>query len=196
MTRVFILIRHAESTANTAHVLSSDPARDVPLTPRGRRQARDLRHQLALLDVELAICTRFLRTRETARLALGDVRVPVEIEPQLDEPDAGSLDGLAITEYWSWRHEHRTSDRFPRGESLDDALDRYRDAFARLLDRDERIITVVCHELALRCLLEAAHRPSGRFTTEVPNAVPFLLGEVAMRRAVAILGERRLPSAL
>ena len=30
--RLFVFVRHAESEANTAHVLSSDPARPVALT--------------------------------------------------------------------------------------------------------------------------------------------------------------------
>jgi broad specificity phosphatase PhoE len=38
--RLFVFARHAESTANTAHALSSDPARPVALTERGRTQAK------------------------------------------------------------------------------------------------------------------------------------------------------------
>ena len=33
--RLFVFARHAESTANAAHVLSSDPSRPVALTARG-----------------------------------------------------------------------------------------------------------------------------------------------------------------
>jgi len=40
--RLFVFAPHAESTANTAHTLSSDPARPVALTERGRAQARAL----------------------------------------------------------------------------------------------------------------------------------------------------------
>ena len=38
--RLFVFARHAESTANTAYALSSDPARPVALTERGRAQAK------------------------------------------------------------------------------------------------------------------------------------------------------------
>ena len=38
--RLFVFARHAESEANAAHVVSSDPSQPVPLTARGRAQAR------------------------------------------------------------------------------------------------------------------------------------------------------------
>jgi broad specificity phosphatase PhoE len=44
---LFAFARHAESEANAARVLSSDPARPVALTARGREQARALGAQLA-----------------------------------------------------------------------------------------------------------------------------------------------------
>ena len=54
--RLFVFARHAESTANAAHVLSSDPSRPVALTARGRVQAR-------------VLGTRLLRTRQTIDIA-------------------------------------------------------------------------------------------------------------------------------
>jgi hypothetical protein len=68
--RLFIFARHGESTANAEHLVSSDPSRLVGLTPRGQAQARELGAQIASLDVERAIATRFARTRQTAELAL------------------------------------------------------------------------------------------------------------------------------
>lgn len=60
--RLLVFARHAESVANTSHVLNGDPARPVVLTERGRAQARVLGAQLAHLRIDLAIGTRFLRT--------------------------------------------------------------------------------------------------------------------------------------
>ena len=67
---MFVFARHAESTANTAHVLSSDPARPVALTERGRAQARALGAQLAGVHIDLAVGTRFQRSQETIGIAL------------------------------------------------------------------------------------------------------------------------------
>ena len=67
---MFVFARHAESTANTEHALSSDPARPVTLTERGRAQARALGAQLANVHIDLAVGTRFQRTQETIGIAL------------------------------------------------------------------------------------------------------------------------------
>src|SRR6266540_657372 len=96
--RLFVFARHAESVPNVAHVLNSDPFQPGALTPRGRRQARKLGVQLANLGIDLAFCTRFPRTRETAELALGGRDVPLLVEPELDEVRAGVFDGAPRSE--------------------------------------------------------------------------------------------------
>ena len=104
--RLFVFARHAESAANAAHVLSSDPSRPVALTARGRVQARVLGAQLANMPVDLAVGTRFLRTRQTIDIALHGRQIPVLIEPGFDELQAGDLDGALIKAYRSWKHLH------------------------------------------------------------------------------------------
>jgi broad specificity phosphatase PhoE len=126
--RLFIFARHAESAANAEHVLSTNPSQPVALTERGRAQARALAAQLANVPIDLAVCSRLLRTRETASIALSGRPVPVVVEPGFDEIQAGDLDGRPIEAYWEWLGQHTASDRFPRGESFDDALRRYASA--------------------------------------------------------------------
>src|ERR1700741_791258 len=100
--RLFIFARHGESAANGGHFVSGDPAHGVGLTPRGRTQARDLGAQIANLEIDLAVCTRFLRTRETVDLALHGRIVPLVIEPDLDEVNSGAFDGAPMRAYWAW----------------------------------------------------------------------------------------------
>ncbi len=64
-TRLFVFARHAESTANVARVVSSNPAHPVWLTARGKVQARQLAVQLAGIDVDLAVATRLPRIEQT-----------------------------------------------------------------------------------------------------------------------------------
>ena len=59
--RLFVFARHAESVANAANMLNSNPSQPVALTARGRTQARALGAQLANLHVDLAVGTRLLR---------------------------------------------------------------------------------------------------------------------------------------
>jgi broad specificity phosphatase PhoE len=186
--RLFVFARHAESTANTAHVLSSDPGRPVALTERGRAQARALGAQLANLHIDLAVGTRFLRTQETIDIALHGRHAPVLIEPGFDELQAGDLDGAPIDAYRSWKHQHTLGDRFPHGESPHDAFRRYAKALRRLLARTEPVTLVVLHEFALRHIaLPVATDESGFPAEAVGNAVPFLFDEHFARRAATSL---------
>jgi probable phosphoglycerate mutase len=187
--RLFVFARHAESAANVAHVISSDPARPAALTRQGRLQARKLGAQLANLEIDVAFCTRFLRTRQTADLALRGRGIPILVEPRLDEVQAGIFDGAPIQAYWAWKEQHAPSERFPHGESLDEAVGRYADALRRLLARTEAVTLIVAHELGLRYIATAAAgtASAARAPTSVANAVPYLFDEPSVRRALDCL---------
>ena len=183
--RLFIFARHGESAANVGGVVSSDPGHGASLTSRGRAQARCLGAQIANLEIDLAVCTRFLRTRETADLALHGRTVPLLIEPDLDEINTGAFDGAPIRAYWAWREQHSSSDRFPGGESLDEAVRRYADGLQRLLAREQAVTLIVAHEHALRHVAEAAGRV--RAGRAIANALPYLFDENAVRSATQCL---------
>jgi broad specificity phosphatase PhoE len=186
--RLFVFARHAESVANAANVLNSNPYQSVVLTARGRTQARALGAQLANLHVDLAVGTRLLRTQQTIDIALDGRQVPTLIEPGFDEVHAGDFEGARIEAYWSWRDQHTLRDHLPHGESIENALRRYADALRRLLDRKETVTLVVIHDLALRYIAAAAAAsPSPLNGTVFPNAVPYLFDEPAVQRAAASL---------
>ena len=68
--RIVVLARHGESQLNVRGLTNGDPARDPGLTEHGAAQARELGRQIAALDVELMVTSRFPRAQETAHLAL------------------------------------------------------------------------------------------------------------------------------
>jgi broad specificity phosphatase PhoE len=190
--RLFVFARHAESVANTAHFVNSDPIQRVGLTHHGLLQARLLGEQLAHLQIDEAVCSRFLRTRQTIELALANRRIPLRVDADLDEVNAGAFDGAPITAYWAWKEQHRSGDRFPGGESLDAAAERLTVAVCRLLSRHEQTTLVICHELALRSILAAAGTtPHRHGQTEVANAMPYLIDEKALRRVLERLQRSR-----
>jgi broad specificity phosphatase PhoE len=184
--RLFIFARHAESSANVAGVVSSDPARPVGLTARGVAEAGQLGEQVANLDVELAICTRLLRTQQTLEVALRGRPVPVLIAPGFDEIRTGDFDGEPIEGYWSWKEHHTGRERFPHGESEDEALIRYANALRRLLSRTETVTLLVVHGFALRHIMAAATTSLSR-SKDPPsvNALPYLFDQRAIERASA-----------
>lgn len=186
MDRLFVVARHAESTLNAERRVNGDPSVPVGLTPKGREEARELGVQLAGLPLETCLVTRFLRTRETAELALEGRGVPLHEEPRLDDIRVGDLDGKTIEEYRAWKHGNPRSTPFPGGESLDDAAARYAEGFARLLASPWETALVVCHEIPLRYLLNAAGGSDELDgpVHELRNATPYLFGEDRLARGV------------
>lgn len=73
----FLLIRHAESEANSGEA-TSDPAL-IAITPKGEKQALALLSQIDKPD--LVIVTSFVRTRQTAEPFIGKYNPPLEEWP-------------------------------------------------------------------------------------------------------------------
>jgi probable phosphoglycerate mutase len=183
--RLFVFTRHAESTLNHESRVNGDPSRPAPLTENGREQARRLGLQVRSVPLDLCVHTRFPRTRETAEVALERREVPLRTEPLLDDIKIGELEGQTLDEYRAWKHRHTRADRFPGGESLDEAAERYARALRTLLDDDAQATLVVCHEIPIRYALNAAAGSSDLDgpVHDVPNATPFLFGEDVLGRA-------------
>jgi broad specificity phosphatase PhoE len=184
--QLYVLARHGETTLNFENRINGDPSVPVSLTQRGREQARLLGEQIRHIPLELCVVTRFARTHETAEIALAGRDTPLEEDPLLDDIDVGKLEGRTLEEYRAWKREHKRSDPFPGGESLDDAARRYARAFQRLLERPERSILVVTHEIPLRYAINAADGsddldgPAHQFA----NATPYLFDAAALAGAV------------
>jgi 2,3-bisphosphoglycerate-dependent phosphoglycerate mutase len=182
------LARHAESTLNLERRVNGDPAVDAPLTEHGREEARLLGAQLANVELDLCLHTRFPRARETAELAIAGRHVPVVVEPRLDDVKIGDLEGFPIEQYREVKREVGRRQPFPGGESLDDAALRYAAAYRDLLERDAARVLVVCHEIPVRYALNAAAGSDaldGPPFHDLPNAVPFAFDGDALARAVA-----------
>jgi len=181
--RLFVFARHAESMANAAGVLNADPAHHMPLTERGTTQERQLGAQLDYLRIDVAVATSFVRTQQTAELALDGRDVPLMIEPRFDEVRAGIYDGAPVDTYWAWEAQHPTSERLPQGESVDEAFLRIADGLRGLLTRTEPVTLVVLHSFALHHIVSAAGSSRLPGPALFANAVPYLFHEDAVARA-------------
>lgn len=184
--RLYVIARHGESTLNRDHRISGNPERPVGLTDRGREEARALGLQVAHLPLDVCLHTRFQRTRDTAAVAFEGRDIPFVVEPLFDDVNVGSLDGAPFDEYRAYKRAHTRKDRFPDGESLDEAALRYADGFDKTLALDAGRVFVCCHEIPLRYALNGA---SGSDQLDGPvhelrNATPYLFTEDALRRAV------------
>jgi broad specificity phosphatase PhoE len=189
--RLFILARHGESVLNVQHLINGDPAVPTPLTEAGAAQARSLGEQVANIPLDVCVHTAFGRTRETAELAVGHRGVPFLEQPLLDDVKVGELEGSAIEAYREWKRRHTRRDRFPGGESLDEAATRYAAGLESVLRLPHRIVLVVTHEIPIRYALNAAagsNELDGP-AHEIRNCVPYLFDEPALERAIARMRE-------
>jgi broad specificity phosphatase PhoE len=184
--QLYVIARHGESTLNFQQRISGDPSISVALTEKGRDESRLLGQQLAHIPLELCVHTRFSRTLETAEIALDGRDVPCEVEPLLDDIKVGELEGKTLEDYRAWKRQHKRSDDFPGGESLDDAARRYAEAYKGLLQRPEQAILIITHEIPLRYAINAADGSADLDgpAHQLANATPYLFDEQALNRAV------------
>jgi broad specificity phosphatase PhoE len=148
-----ILVRHAESEGNRDGCFTPHP--DIPLTDRGREQARDAATVLAARFAPARIVSSpFLRARQTAEILAAPLRLRVEIAEDLRERDYGQLAGSPYTTpradydpaaYWAWRP--------PGGETLDEVVLRAGAVLDRLIaDAPDAEIVVVSHGAVMMAL--------------------------------------------
>jgi broad specificity phosphatase PhoE len=184
--RLFLVARHGQSLFNVDQVVNGDLALDRGLSEQGIEEAERLAGQLAALPLELVAVSPFPRALQTANIALAGREVPHLVDEELGDVRIGELEGKSLDAYRAAPAHSDRKERFPGGESLDEAALRYASAFGRLLARDEAATLVVCHEIPVRYLANAAGG-SGELNGPlrfVANATPYLFDETSLGRAV------------
>jgi broad specificity phosphatase PhoE len=191
MTRLLLLARHGQSQFNVTGTVNGDPARDLGLSELGVTEGGKLAQQIAAVAIDLCIVSEFPRAQQTASLALEGRSVPQVVDGGLNDIRIGELEGRTLDDYRAWKHGRSRSDRFPGGESLDEAALRYADAYERVLARGEETVFVVCHEIPVRYAVNAA---AGSAELDGPlhdvaNATPYLFDAAGLARAIERLRE-------
>jgi len=152
-----LLARHAESAYSARGTLNGDPSIAVSLTEEGRAQARRLGEAIADEPIDLCTVTEFVRTRETAELALEGRGVPLVVVPELNDHPAGRWEGRPLTEYLEWAHAAPPDEVIPGGTvSRAAVVERFARGFRILLERPEPVVLAVLHSLPIAYLLGAA----------------------------------------
>jgi broad specificity phosphatase PhoE len=184
--RLFLAVRHGQSLFNVDRIVNGDASLDRGLSEQGIEEAQRLAGQLSSLQLDLVAVSPFPRAVQTANIALAGREVPHLVDDDLGDVRIGELEGASLDAYREMPAHSNRKERFPGGESLDEAALRYAGAFGRLLARNEELILVVCHEFPVRYLVNAA---SGSDALDRPlhyvgNATPYLFDEASLRRAV------------
>jgi len=184
--RLFLFARHGQSLFNVDQIVNGDPDLDRGLSEQGIEEAERLAGQLAALPLDLVAVSPFPRALQTANIALAGREVPHLVDDDLGDVRIGRLEGQTLEAYREAPAHSNRKERFPGGESLDEAALRFADAFERLLVRDEAATLTVCHEFPVRYLVNAA---GGSDELDGPlhyvaNAAPYLFDEATLRSAV------------
>ena len=184
--RLFLLVRHGQSLFNIDNVVNGDPALDRGLSEQGIVEAERLGGQIAGLPIDLVAVSPFPRALQTANIALAGREVPHLVDDDLGDVRIGELEGATLEAYRAAPAHANRKERFPGGESLDEAALRFVAAFERLLARAERTTLVVCHEIPVRYAINAAggSRDLNGPLRSVANATPYVFDEAALSRGV------------
>ena len=184
--RLFLAVRHGQSLFNVDKVVNGDPTLDRGLSEQGIEEAERLAGQLAGLPLDLVVVSPFPRALQTANIALAGRGVPHLVDDDLGDVRIGELEGKTLDEYRAAPAHSNRKARFPGGESLDEAALRYAGAFERLLLQGEAVTMVVCHEIPVRYLANAAagSKELNGPLTFVANADPYLFDDASLQRAV------------
>jgi broad specificity phosphatase PhoE len=143
-----LLARHGET--EWSREMRHTGRTDVPLTDKGREQARAIASKLAGRELTRVLTSPLSRARETCELAgLGD---RAELRPELVELDYGDAEGLTTDQIrerepgWTvWTHPT------PGAETFDDVEARLRPLIAELAQADGDV-AIFAHGHILRIL--------------------------------------------
>jgi broad specificity phosphatase PhoE len=189
--RLFLIVRHGQSLFNIDKIVNGDPALDRGLSEQGIEEAERLAGQIAAVPLELVAVSPFPRALQTANVALEGRDVPRLVDEELGDVRIGELEGASLEAYRETPAHSDRKERFPGGESLDEAALRYAGVFERLLARTESATLVVCHEIPVRYLVNSA-AGSGELDGPlhyVANATPYIFDDRSLRHAVERIRE-------
>jgi probable phosphomutase (TIGR03848 family) len=135
-----ILLRHARSTSNTAHVLAGR-SEGVDLDDKGRQQAAELIARIGELPIRAAVCSPLLRCQRTVQPLADKLGVAPIVDERFFEVDYGQWTGRKIADLakeplWAVVQAHPSAAVFPGGEGLAQVQAR---AVAAVRDHDARL---------------------------------------------------------
>ena len=158
-SRIFLL-RHAEVsyvTAEGAPVIETD---SVPLTERGRAQAKLAGEALRSVLFDRVLASPLLRTMETARLVVEGREHSQAIETlsdlrEISEGDYGDLPEASLRRELSYAYERAVEEdaSYAGGDSYVSFAERVRGVFFPLLEGDWRNVLIVSHDAVNRVIL-------------------------------------------
>ena len=133
---------------------------DLPLSEKGRQQARLFKHALTPPPFDRIYCSDLIRSLETARIIASPEEETFEVLLPLREINLGVWDGLEVAEIreyfpgeWEKREQNVIRYTPPGGESFVTLADRVRPVFEDIVEKGEPRVLIVGHAGVNRVIL-------------------------------------------
>ncbi len=147
-----ILVRHGETDWNKIRRIQGSGS-DTRLNERGEQQAESLAFRLSQERIQAIYSSALRRTLDTARVIAGYHQLEVEIEPSLNEINAGELEGVLmeniggrLDQFLTGRGQAEVTFKIPGGESLSEVQQRAWRTTQRLVNQHpDGVLVVVSH---------------------------------------------------
>ncbi len=162
LNKPFILIRHGETSLNRDQLIGGRT--DVPLTPKGRDQAKKTAPLMTKYSSYVVITSSLIRAQETADLLFPNIpKITIE---DLKERDWGDLEMKPQTQQLPYEETP------PNGESWNDFCQRIINALNQILQQYEQPI-IIAHSGVFRVIKQLA--TGSPYGERVGNVEPFFM---------------------
>ncbi len=109
------VIRHCSTVCSEEKIYCGNS--DIPLSPRGREEAKELAERTKALAFSLVFSSPLLRAKETAKAAVGERNIPVFYDDRLKERNFGTFEGTSVEAPEGKRFRYSFARSYPSGES-------------------------------------------------------------------------------
>ncbi len=159
-----LLIRHGDAE-HPATQLTADPvAYDLPLSPRGRRQAQALAERLGRRRVDALYSSPLKRTRETADAISGELGIAVVEDERLREVEIAGAGAVSLQDLGEIALQHGGWSHLPGTESSASIRARMRAAVDDIVAAcPQQRVAVVSHAGAINAYMSVLLGLSGDF---------------------------------
>ena len=150
----YYIMRHGQAISNVKEIVSCWPERfQNPLTKHGREQVKAAALKIKEKSIDLIFCSPILRTKQTAEIVGGKLKIKPRVDKRLVEQNAGIFNGQSLQSLISFFGE-KTIKRFTlrpkKGETYIE-IERRMVGCLKAIDRKYKgkNILIISHELPL-----------------------------------------------
>lgn len=173
MTKV-IIVRHCQAEGNLKRFFQGKIDSDI--TDTGKIQIQKVAEFLSDKHIDEIYSSPKIRALKTAEGINGYHNLPIHIDDEIVEIDAGDWEGVLLTDIeriypeqmYNWKN-NPAEFHAPNGESMSQVYDRVKKAVLRIVaDNPNKTICIVSHGCAIKNMMCFAHGLEVKDIKEVP----------------------------